>query len=153
MNKPERPDPSLKTYLSDPDGALPAVLAWAVEGAMKYLNSSANDPLGWCAVVKEAHESYRKNEDRIGSFLEEETATAEGVTIKVTQVYSLYKIWSEIRGERALTQIAFQRKLMDRGIEIIGNGNRALLKNMTKAIQEVPSPDPVDFGALSKFSF
>ena len=153
MNKPERPDPSLKTYLSDPDGALPAVLAWAVEGAMKYLNSSANDPLGWCAVVKDAHESYRKNEDRIGSFLEEETTAAEGINIKVTQVYSLYKIWSEIRGERALTQIAFQRKLMDRGIEIIGNGNRALLKNMTKAIQEAPSSDPVDFGVLSKFSF
>jgi len=152
-NKPERPDPSLKTYLADPDGALPAVLAWGVEGAMKYLNSSAIDPLGWCTAVKEAHDGYRKNEDRIGAFLEEETVSAEGKTIKLTAVYGLYKGWSEIRGERALTQIAFQRKLLDRGIEILGNGNRALLKNIDRAIQEVSSVDQVDFNLLARFNY
>jgi putative DNA primase/helicase len=152
-NKPERPDPSLKTYLADPDGALPAVLAWGVEGAMKYLNSSAIDPLGWCTAVKEAHDGYRKNEDRIGAFLEEETVSAEGKTIKLTLVYGLYKGWSEIRGERALTQIAFQRKLLDRGIEILGNGNRALLKNIDRAIQEVSSVDQVDFNLLARFNY
>jgi putative DNA primase/helicase len=153
MNKPERPDPSLKTYLADPEGGLSAVLAWAVEGSMKYLNSSAIDPLGWCTVVKDAHDGYRKNEDRIGSFLEEETVPAEGVNTKLTQIYGLYKGWSEIRGEKALTQIGFQRKLMDRGVEIIGNGNKALVKNTGKAVQEASSAEPVDFSTLARFSY
>jgi putative DNA primase/helicase len=152
-NKPERPDPSLKTYLSDPDGALPAVLAWGVEGAMKYLNSSALDPLGWCAAVKDAWDGYRKNEDRIGAFLEEETAPTEDTNIRLTQVYGLYKSWSDVRGERPLTQIAFQRKLMDRGIQVIGSGNRAVLKNIGRAVQEVSSVDAVDFSSLARFSY
>jgi putative DNA primase/helicase len=78
-NKPEKPDTTLKPYLADPEGALPAVLSWAIDGAVKYLTSSQLDPLGWCAVVKEAHDSYKKNEDRIGAFLEEEAReSAEG---------------------------------------------------------------------------
>jgi putative DNA primase/helicase len=124
-----------------------------VEGAMKYLNSSAIDPLGWCSAVKEAHDGYRKNEDRIGAFLEEETANTEGVNAKLIHIYGLYKSWSDIRGERPLTQIAFQRKLMDRGIQVIGNGNRALLKNIDRAIQEVSSVDPVDFNLLARFNY
>lgn len=151
-NKPERPDPSLKKYLSDPDGALPAVLAWGVEGAMKYLNSSAIDPLGWCTAVKEAHEGYRKNEDRIGAFLEEETLESEGVNVKLTEIYGLYKAWSEVRGERPLTQIAFQRKLLDRGLEVLGSGNKALIKNRSKSVQEVFTPNQVDLATLARFS-
>lgn len=152
-NKPERPDPSLKRYLADPDGALPAVLAWGVEGAVKYLNSSAMDPLGWCTAVKEAHDGYRKNEDRIGAFLEEETSEAEGVNVKLTEVYGVYKSWSEIRGEKPLTQIAFQRKLLDRGLEILGSGNKALIKNRSKAVQEVQVTQQVDLATLARFSF
>jgi hypothetical protein len=120
---------------------------------MKYLNSSAIDPLGWCAAVKDAHDGYRKNEDRIGSFLEEETLAVEGTNTKLTDIYGLYKSWSDIRGERPLTQIAFQRKLLDRGIEIIGNGNRALLKNIGRAVQNVSGPSAIDFNSLARFSY
>jgi putative DNA primase/helicase len=152
-NKPERPDPSLKSYLADPEGALPAVLAWGVEGAMKYLNSSAIDPLGWCTAVKEAHDGYRKNEDRIGAFLEEETVETEGSNVKLTQVYGLYKAWSEVRGEKPLAQIGFQRKLLDRGIEILGSGNKALIKNRSQSVQEVITHESVDLAHLARFSF
>jgi putative DNA primase/helicase len=65
---PEKPNPGLKEYLFDPEGGLPHVLAWAVEGAIKYLNSTSNDALGWCTAVSEAADIYRKNEDRIGLF-------------------------------------------------------------------------------------
>ncbi|NBR25028.1 MAG: hypothetical protein EBU08_14890, partial [Micrococcales bacterium] len=113
---PESPDPDLKAYLFDAEGGLPAVLAWAVEGAIKYLGSSARDPLGWCTAVQEAADIYRKNEDRIGMFLNEEMRESEGSEIAVKQVYTIYRIWSEERGERAMTQIALQRKLTDRGM-------------------------------------
>ena len=119
---------------------------------MRYLNSSAIDPLGWCAVVKDAHDGYRKNEDRIGAFLEEETVESEGMGVKLTEVYGLYKAWSEVRGERPLTQIAFQRKLLDRGLEVLGSGNKAVIKNRSKSVQEVFAPDQVDLATLARFS-
>ena len=151
-NKPENPDPSLKSYLADPDGALPAVLAWAVQGAAKYLSSSATDPLGWCSAVKEAHEVYKKNEDRIGAFLEEEMREDEKGSIQVSEIFRSYKSWSDLRGERPLTQIGFQRKLTDRGIEIIGSGSRATIKGYSILPREVPSAPVVDFSQHARYS-
>jgi len=151
-NKPEKPDPSLKEYLADPEGALPAVLAWAVEGAVKYLSSGEKDPLGWCSAVKEAHDIYKKNEDRIGAFLEEETRAEENGTMPVSTLYRTYDHWSSARNERALTQIAFQRKLADRGIEIIGNGNKAMIKGYVMLPREVPQAPVVDFSQHARFA-
>lgn len=144
-NKPETPDPSLKSYLADPEGALPAVLAWAVEGAVKYLASSAKDPLGWCSAVKEAHDIYKKNEDRIGAFLEEETRQEENGSLAVNTIYRVYRDWSIARSEKPLTQIAFQRKLADRGVEIVGTGSRAMMMGYVNLPREVSEPPVVDF--------
>jgi P4 family phage/plasmid primase-like protien len=150
-NKPENPDPSLKEYLVDPEGGLPAVLSWAVEGAVKYLSSSAKDPLGWCSAVKEAHSAYQKNEDRIGAFLEEETRVDESGSVELTSLFRMYRSWSEVRGERPLTQIGFQRKLSDRGLDIIGSGNRAIIKGYTVLPREVPTNTVVDFSQHSRY--
>jgi len=138
-NVPEVADPDLKAYLFDPEGGLPAVLAWAVEGAIKYLGSAARDPLGWCTAVSEAAEIYRKNEDRIGMFLNEETRENEGASVLVKQMYSIYRMWSDERGERPLTQIAFHRKMSDRGLEIVGQGAKAEIKNRVMAPRAVES--------------
>lgn len=151
-NKPEKPDPSLKEYLADPEGALPAVLSWAVEGAVKYLSSSATDPLGWCSVVKDAHDVYKKNEDRIGAFLEEETRQEENGNLPISTLYRIYKNWSESRSEKPLTQIAFQRKLSDRGVEIVGNGNRAAMRGYLLLPREVPSSPVIDFSQHTRYA-
>ena len=124
-NVPQNPDPDLKAYLFDPEGGLPAILAWAVEGAIKYLGSSARDPLGWCTAVKEAADIYRKNEDRIGIFLEEHTREAEEARTPIKSLYIVYRYWCEDRGERPLAQTNFQRKLADRGIKVEGTGSKA----------------------------
>lgn len=150
-NKPENPDPSLKEYLADPEGALPAVLAWAVEGAVKYLSSSAKDPLGWCSVVKEAHDLYKKNEDRIGAFLEEETRAEPNGSLELNILYRIYKNWSDARSEKPLTQIGFQRKLSDRGIEVVGNGSRAILPGYVLLPREVSAP-VIDFSQHTRYA-
>lgn len=150
-NKPENPDPSLKEYLADPEGALPAVLAWAVEGAVKYLSSSAKDPLGWCTAVKQAHDIYKKNEDRIGAFLEEETRVEKNGSLLISTLFRLYKQWSESRSERPLSQIAFQRKLSERGIEVIGNGNKAVMQGYVMLPREVTAA-VVDFSQHVKYA-
>jgi putative DNA primase/helicase len=152
VNKPEKPDITLKPYLADPEGALPAVLSWAVDGAVKYLTSSQTDPLGWCSVVKEAHDSYKKNEDRIGAFLEEEAREAPGESLNVGELYRMYRMWSDSRGERPLSQIGFSRKMADRGLEIIGTGTKAIMKGYTLMPREVPSAPVIDFSAHARYS-
>lgn len=152
VHKPAKPDPGLKKWLADPDGGLPAVLAWIVKGAQMYLASSDANPLEMCGVVKEAHEIYRKNEDRIGSFLEEETIKGDELNTKVNEIYRRYKQWSDSRGERPITQIAFHRKLSDRGLEIIGSGNRAILKGVGIAPYEVEAVNQVNFAEAVRFA-
>ncbi len=127
MNVPTTSDPGLKEYLHDPEGGLPGVLAWAVEGAMKLLASKEVDALGWCTAVADAAEIYRKNEDRMGMFLDEETEEDLLSSIAIKSLFAVYKLWSEDRGEKPMTQIGFQRKLQDRGVQISGSGGRAII--------------------------
>ena len=151
LNVPENPDPELKHYIFDPEGALPAVLSWAVEGAIKLLGSSARDALGTCKAVSEASEIYRKNEDRIGIFLNEETKEAEGTSLPVKALYAVYRAWSEERGERPMTQIAFQRKISDRGMQVSGLGSKAEIKGRALVPRVVQSGE-VDWGVASRFA-
>jgi len=148
---PENPDPDLKEYIFDPEGALPAVLSWAVEGAIKLLGSSSRDALGWCSRVSESAEIYRKNEDRIGIFLEEETNKSEGASVPIKSLYTIYRMWSEERGEKAMTQIAFQRKLADRNIEVVGLGSKAVLHGYSIAPKAVGETN-VDWGLMTRFA-
>jgi P4 family phage/plasmid primase-like protien len=148
-NVPEKPDPDLKAYLFDVEGGLPGVLAWAVEGAVKYLGSSARDALGMCTAVEEASSIYRKEQDRIGLFVEEELAESEGNEIAVKKIYSTYKMWCGERGEYPLSQANFQRRLADRGLTLTGHGTNAVLKNYFTKPRVVPD-GVVDYSHLSR---
>jgi hypothetical protein len=94
---------------------------------------------------------YRKNEDRIGIFFDEETNQSEGASVPVKSIYTLYRMWSEERGERAMTQIAFQRKLADRNMNVVGLGSRAIIHGYSLAPRSVET-ETVDWGTLSRFA-
>ncbi len=138
-------DKTLREYMFDPDGGLPAVLSWAVEGAMKLLSSTDNDQLGTCKVVWDASELYRATEDRLGMFLNEETVEAEGGSIPMKDLFVLYQIWSEGRGERPLMQLTFDRKMRERsGLKVDGTGNRAVVYGRIMPTRNVGSePIPI----------
>lgn len=129
-------DPTLKAFIHDPDAGLPAVLAWAIEGAQQFINSKETDPLGWCKRVSDAAEMYRKNEDRMGMFLAEEMQSSPTAEISIKAMYGPYQAWSEDRGERSMSQIAFTRKLQDRGIQVQGAGSRAMVLGYTTRAPE-----------------
>jgi hypothetical protein len=101
--------------------------------------------------VTEASEMYRKNEDRIGIFLNEETKESTGTVVPVKSLYSVYRAWSEERGERPMTQIAFQRKISDRGMTVIGLGSKAEIQGRSLVPRAVPSGE-VDWGLASRYS-
>jgi putative DNA primase/helicase len=148
---PEVMDPGLKEYIFDPEGALPAVLAWAVEGAMKILNSKEIDALGWCTRVKESAEVYRKNEDRIGIFLHEELVAGATEHTTMKTIFSVYRVWAEDRGERPMTQIAFTRKLNERGINIEGTGSQAIVRGYN-VVSRMQSPSNSNWETLSRMA-
>jgi len=151
MKVPESPDPDLKEYIFDPDGALPAVLSWAVEGAIKLLNSSAKNALGTCQRVSDAAEIYRKNEDRIGLFLDEETQQNVGSSVLIKLLFGVYQTWSMERGEKPMTQIAFHRKLIERSVDVQGSGSRAVVHGMSLA-ERVPSSSAVDWSTITRMA-
>ena len=148
---PENPDPDLKDYIFDPEGALPAVLSWAVEGAIKMLNSSSRDALGWCSVVSEAAEVYRKHEDRIGLFIEEETIENVGASTSIKSLYSIYRIWAEERGEKPMSQTAFQRKMMERNADVEGHGAQAIINGRSLKPRQVMNTE-IDWQTANRFA-
>lgn len=133
---PQVLDPSLKPYLLDPDGGLPAFLAWAVEGAVAwYMNG-----LGACAVVDEATDEYKQAEDEIGIFLTEELRAGEGLSVAMSDVHAVYKVWAEDRGLQSPGHInKLMRSLGDRGLDVEGTGRRARLLGWALMPRAVPN--------------
>jgi len=129
VHVPEKIDPHLKEYLSDPEGGQPAVLAWMIEGAVDYLNNPAPgaNPIGYSKVVHESTELYRKSEDKVAMFIEEELQKKEGSEVLVSAVYTKYQSWTQDQGDRFSNQLTFQKKLMDKGIRVEGNAKSATL--------------------------
>jgi len=137
VHVPKTIDPSLKEYLSDPEGGLPAVLAWMVEGASDYLKypGPGDKPFGFSKAVYESTEKYKKSEDRVGLFLEEELTEEEGVSIPLPSVFEKYKVWAANQGDRYMNMAAFEKKLTDKGLLFDGTGPRAQLKNYVLKMQ------------------
>lgn len=132
--QPPVKDATLKTYLLDKDGGLPAVLAWAVEGAVEWNRRRIEDRaggsgLGPCVVIDESVTEYKKSEDRLGIFFDDETDLAPGESVPVIDVHKRYTAWSNEREERPMTSIAFTRKLGERGEKLSGTGKAAVLHN------------------------
>lgn len=153
LSVPERSDPDLKPYLMDPEGGLPAALAWAVEGAVKLLGSGERDALGWCDAVARASAEYRASEDRIGIFLSEETVLGEGASAPMKHVYEVYKSWCEDRGEKPRSLVNFAKRIAERGEKVRGVGARSVLEGRSVKPREVTWAGLYDAGSASASRF
>ena len=149
---PEKSDPTLKKYLFDPEGGLPAVLSWAIEGAYKFLNSPELDGLGTCRVVEQASEMYRKSEDRLGMFFDDDMQHIDGASVPIKSVYTIYRMWSESRGEKAVSQIRFIRMLRERNIEVTGESGGADILGYTLKPKTATATTDLDWTVLGRFA-
>lgn len=149
---PDKADPTLKKYLFDPEGGLPAVLAWAIEGAYKYLNSTEVDGLGWCEVVSKSADMYRKSEDRMGMFFDDDMQKIDGASVPIKSVYTIYRMWSEGRGEKPVSQIRFIRMLRDRGVEVTGESGGADVLGYTLKPKTPTANTDLDWTVLGRFA-
>jgi putative DNA primase/helicase len=103
---------------------LPGILAWAVAGCLLWLEQG----LGMPQAVLDATESYRRESDTLGAFIEdccELLPSNREIATRSMDLYSVYKRWADDGGEYALSLTAFGRQLEERGIqaEKRGTGN------------------------------
>ena len=115
---PERVDPELCAKLL---AELPGILAWAVEGALRWKAEGLTPP----AAVRQASEEYREQEDVLGDFLREEVTEEPGGRVARADMYERYKSWCDRNGNRyPFSQRTLTRRLLGRGFKTGKSGGR-----------------------------
>jgi putative DNA primase/helicase len=101
------------------EAELAGILAWAVEGCQAWQREGLKPP----AAVTNATDAYRREEDTLGEFLEQQC-----VISGIAYAYSkeLHDAFVEFSGDRKMTQKAFGALLRDRGFDTtrMGHGGR-----------------------------
>lgn len=93
---------------------LEGVLAWAVRGAAKW----RQDKLARPAEAEMARSEYLSNEDEFAVFIDDELVLgADNAFTPSVDVYRRYRQWCDVRGMKAMSMVAFGRKLSRRGVE------------------------------------
>lgn len=112
----EKKDPTLKTVLRDRSTGARAVLKWAVEGAMKYID--AGKLVTPHKVIRSTHD-YESEQDSFSHFVNETFYLEPGEKIPESLIYSLYSDWAKRNNERYLKRPQFAQKMRERGFPLI----------------------------------
>jgi P4 family phage/plasmid primase-like protien len=92
---------------------MPGVLAWAVEGCLKWRREGLQAP----EEVRKATGQYRSEMDVIGAFLKDCCEEGAERNVAAKNLYTRYKTWCEENGETFEKQRTFGSKLSERGYE------------------------------------
>jgi putative DNA primase/helicase len=90
----------------------PGILAWIVEGALKW----QAEGLGMPPAVKEATEAYQKESDALEDFLAERCEIIPEARVRAKELWAQYQFWVVDNSERAsLDRKAFSRRMEMKG--------------------------------------
>jgi len=89
----------------------PGILAWALEGCRLFRQHK----LGWCEAVRAATEGYRKEEDILGGFVEEECILGDGVMVTKEAFRGALRMWLEAREYRPISDRALKPDMLRKG--------------------------------------
>lgn len=78
----------------------PAILGWAIRGALEWKHRGLDAP----AIVKEATEEYLEGEDAVGRWLSERAIPQEGAITSAVKLFENWREWCGINGEHAGSQ-------------------------------------------------
>jgi putative DNA primase/helicase len=90
---------------------LPGILAWAVRGCLDWQQNGMRTP----KEVITATDSYRSDQDVLGTFIDECCVTGTAYQVLFADLYAAYKRWAESTGEYVVSQRKFGTRLSDRG--------------------------------------
>lgn len=96
----------------------PGILSWALDGCAAYLREG----LGTCAAVKQATDTYRRDEDMLGAFLEDCCRVGPHYTTRKTAFRESMRKWFEDQGLRPVSDRALKPDLERKGITEIRDG-------------------------------
>lgn len=100
----------------------PGILAWMVEGCVKWQREGLGEP----EAVREATQEYRTDMDLLGDFLSDCCVIRPGAKVATKQLYTAYEAWCIGNGENPLTNRRFNTRIEERdGIQKRrGSGNK-----------------------------
>jgi len=105
----QRPQDEVVTELAA-EGA--AILRWMLDGLADWGKDH-----GWCAAeVSAATAEYRRDEDRLGSFLEACCEFSRFAETPAADLYTAYETLAIAEGERCVSKTAFGKLLKQRGL-------------------------------------
>jgi putative DNA primase/helicase len=107
-------DPTLKLRLKDPQLAGPAVLAWCVEGAVKWVKAQR---LMVPETIKEATADYRESQDPITDFLAEACEQDPEAKVTFGDLFAAYLAYCKQYHRRPMGKIKFSERLEAKGFE------------------------------------
>jgi len=101
-----------KELLDKLKGEAAGVLHWMIEGALRWLEEGLESP----KEVREATEKYRREQDSLEQFLEEECVLQDAGRIKTKDLKEAYERWCTENGFKALPKREISGYLEKRGI-------------------------------------
>jgi putative DNA primase/helicase len=87
-------DDSVKATITDPDQAGAAILAWAVEGCVRWLSDGLGEP----GVVMQATADYRKAMEPLAEFVADCCVVRAGLSVPATRLRDEYETWCRSAG-------------------------------------------------------
>lgn len=114
----------------------PAVLAWMVQGAIRYCAEPWSEPQS----VVEATAEVQHEQDQVKRFLAEHTYNVEGGRVVSAALYATYQNWCFENGEKPRTADSLGKRLTD-----IGYGKQKSNGVTYRSGLEMREPRPVGF--------
>lgn len=110
-------DPKIKTHLTNPALAGPAILQWLIEGGLMWQRDGLKIP----DVVQQATDKYRASQDSFGDFISDCCILEAGAWVSSEALRKAYDEWSSEHGNGwlngdSLSDKAFAKKLQRFGL-------------------------------------
>jgi P4 family phage/plasmid primase-like protien len=116
--RPEERDPELQEKLN---AEASGVLNWLIEGCLEWQKKGLALP----DSMREDTEGYRREQDVVGRFVEDECVVGEEFTSPKKLTYTAFKEWAEDAGEHyTMTQVEFNEKMLCKFDEGRSNAGR-----------------------------
>lgn len=90
----------------------PGILAWCVEGCLKWQRDGLDEP----GEVAKASAEYRSQQDVIGGFLDAETIQNVQLRVKAGDLFARYQEWCRVSNEPAMSMMKFGFAIEERDI-------------------------------------
>ena len=110
----DSPDPDIRRQLREPRVAGEAVLAWAIDGCLKWQGEGLREP----EAVTEATESFWDEMDKLARWIEECCQLVSSAWTSISELRTSYRLWCERDGSRPLQGRAFAERLRHRALSL-----------------------------------